>query len=353
MAEVWAGEDLVLHRKVAVKVFCVDTPDAGRRIEAEIRTIASLNHPGIVTTYDAGSEPGPDDATELGAGIGPYLVMELVDGATLADRLRVGPLPDGDARALAVQLGHALGYLHGRGVVHRDVKPANILLQPPATNGGTGLRARLTDFGTARVLGSTRITMAGLTLGTANYLSPEQANGREVGPPTDVYSLGLVLIETLTGHVAFPGFGIPAAAARLHHRPDLPAALGPQWTRLLDAMTADDASSRPTADEVADEVAGWPTTLPDIPVEYEAAARPTGSTAMTRRSRRSHRSRRLAALWIALATVVLAAGAVLVLALAQGEGTPLPSPATTSTVSYPSVPGPIGRHLLELESAVG
>ena len=243
MAEVYRAYDNRLGRDVAVKLFGADSgvPQQDAREQGEIRLLAALNHPGLVTVLDAGSEPG-----ERGR---RFLVMEYVDGASLGDRLRGGPLTPDQTAEIGAQVSAALSYVHSRGVVHRDVKPANILLtDPPAGHPGT-VAAKLTDFGVARWLDDTRITTVGMTIGTANYLSPEQATGAEVGPPTDVYALGLVLLECLTGRPAYPGHGVAAAGARLHRPPDIPAELGPDWTSLLTGMTALQPNDRPTADE--------------------------------------------------------------------------------------------------------
>ncbi len=172
--------------------------------------------------------------------------MELVDGTTLARVLDDGPLDRQRTAAIGTQLAGALAYVHERGVVHRDIKPANVLM------GGRGCDvAKLTDFGVARLIDSTRLTVHGTTLGTANYLSPEQTTGGDVGPASDVYSLALVLLECLTGQVAYPGYGVEAALARLHRPPTVPAWLDPAWRDLLAAMTAFDAADRPGAAEVA------------------------------------------------------------------------------------------------------
>ena len=142
-----------------------------------------------MTVFDAGVDESRADEPR------PFLVMELVVGATLAARVTEGPMPTDQVAVLGGQLAAALAYVHGRGVVHRDVKPANILLAD-----GAGLAsAKLTDFGIARLVDSTRMTMHGMTLGTPNYLSPQQVTGGRIGPPTDIYALGLVLLECVTG----------------------------------------------------------------------------------------------------------------------------------------------------------
>ena len=138
-------------------------------------------------------------------------------------------------------------------MIHRDVKPANILLDSAVAD-SVPFASKLTDFGIARVVDSTHYTEAGFTIGTANYLSPEQALSAEVGTPTDVYSLGLVLLECLTGELAYPGSGIEAALARLNRQPEIPADLGPGWQRLLTAATERDPANRPTAAELSAEL---------------------------------------------------------------------------------------------------
>lgn len=247
-ATVYAARDLVLGRAVAVKVMRNDgEADQAERFEQEARLLAGLSHPGLVTVYDAGSDV--DDRGDPQA----YLVMELVDGSTLARRLADGPMSMQQTADIGRQLATALGYVHDQGIVHRDVKPANVLLSQ--ARGDHSATARLTDFGIARPVAGERMTMQGFTVGTANYLSPEQAMGEDVGAPADVYSLGLVLLECLTGVMAYPGNGVAAASARLHRQPAIPNRLGTPWVSLLEAMTRRDPARRIAAGEAAAELA--------------------------------------------------------------------------------------------------
>ena len=235
MADVFRGHDRVLDRAVAVKVLRESTAEGSdrARFTSEARTLAQLSHSGLVTVLDAGVDIDR-----------PFLVMELVDGDTLADRLRAGPLDLETAGSVGVQLAEALAYAHERGVVHRDVKPANVLLDP-------GGRVKLADFGIARLIGDTvRHTQTGHAIGTAAYLAPEQVQGGEVDGRSDVYSLGLVLLESLTGRREYPGGSVEAALARLSREPEVPADLPAEWRETLAAMTAVDRSARPSADQV-------------------------------------------------------------------------------------------------------
>jgi serine/threonine protein kinase len=246
MAEVHEAEDTLLQRPVAIKLFRPGSSvgDGDIRQRAEIRLLAGLNHPALVTLFDAGT----DDDCPLPRS---YLVMELVPGTSLREVLRAGAMPAIEVAAMGCQLAGALTYIHARGVVHRDIKPANILIGSGDHSRSSEVSAKLTDFGVARMLDDTRITELGMTVGTANYLSPEQATASDVGPASDIYSLGLTLLECLTGQVAFPGHGVESAIARLHRGPVLPVSLGPGWTRLLARMTAASPAERPPAHEVA------------------------------------------------------------------------------------------------------
>ncbi len=236
-AEVWSAQDEALERPVAVKLVTATGGEDAGRVRDEARLLARLSHPGLVPVYDAGTDEGGR----------PWVVMELVVGETLADAIARGALPPERTAEIGRVLADALAYVHGQGLVHRDVKPANVLL-------GRDGRVRLTDFGIARLVDAARVTATGLTVGTASYLSPEQVTGAEVGPPSDVYSLGLVLLECLTGRREYPGSAVEVALARLTRPPRVPPHLPQGWTGLLEAMTAREPAPRPTAALVSAEL---------------------------------------------------------------------------------------------------
>lgn len=234
MADVYEGVDTRLRRPVAVKVFRPGSdPQAEDRLAAEAVLLARLQHPGLVTVYDAGRH---DDRA--------YLVMELVDGITLRGLLERGALPERRVAALGTALARALAHVHRAGIVHRDVKPSNVLLDRAGD-------PHLADFGIARLANATRHTAPDVLTGTAAYLSPEQVQGRQVGPATDIYALGLVLLECLKGELEYPGNPLESAIARLHRPPTLPTWLCPDLGTLLQAMTAQDAEARPDAEHCA------------------------------------------------------------------------------------------------------
>jgi serine/threonine protein kinase len=263
MAEVFRARDELLARDVAVKVFRRELDPANsaggaQRQEIELQVLAQLSHPNLITLFDGriADADGPNEHA--------YLVMELINGPSLAARLVDGPLPEAEVRAIGSQICQALSYVHGKGMVHRDVKPANILLgtdevgEPGQVDGAgqlvqpsAALRARLSDFGIVRLLDSAHLTSVDFMVGTASYLSPEQARGSEVGPAADIYALGLVLLEALTGERTFPGPPMAAVMARLDGPPPIPDRLPVPWPALLTAMTATDPAARPTASEVA------------------------------------------------------------------------------------------------------
>jgi eukaryotic-like serine/threonine-protein kinase len=252
---VWMARDERLQRDVAVKVVPRERV-MHARFEREARAAARLTHPGIVTLYEA----AVDDE-------GAYLVSELVRGPTLSLLLEAGRLSDRDVVAIALALCEALSYAHANGIVHRDVKPSNVLV--PEQPASPAHPAKLTDFGVARVLGGDSLTRTGDVVGTAAYMAPEQAEGRDAGPPADLYSLALVAYEALTG-VNPVRTGTAAVRARRlgahlpplrRQRRDLPRELG----QGIDLALRPRPRERGTIDELHQTLAGTLDRVQDDP----------------------------------------------------------------------------------------
>jgi eukaryotic-like serine/threonine-protein kinase len=234
MAEVYEANDGVLGRRVAVKVFRGETDIATSqaRQQLEIQALARLQHPNIVAVFDAGTDAGVS-----------FVVMQLIDGVTLAERARASALAPAETARVGRAVADALAHVHALGMVHRDIKPGNILCGAKGT-------VFLTDFGIVRLIGRTRLTQHG-TIGTVSYLAPEQVRGEDVGTAADIYALGLVLLECLTGATEYPGSSAESAMARLTRPPRIPPAVPQGWSDLLTGMTSDDPAARPSAREVA------------------------------------------------------------------------------------------------------
>jgi len=343
-AEVWRAEDSSLGRAVALKLVTVPTDDSSARAGEEARLLARLSHPGLVPVYDAGND-------ERGR---PWVVMELVLGETLADLIQRGPLDSQRTAGIGASIASALAYVHAQGLVHRDVKPGNVLL-------GDDGRVRLTDFGIARLVDSARVTSTGMMVGTASYLAPEQVRGETVGPPADVYALGLVLLECLTGRREYSGSTIEVALARLERQPVVPADLPAGWPGLLRAMTARAPDDRPSPQNAAADLSaiaagGQATTLlartppPADPTRAlprtSAAPQPAPRPAAARRP--PAQPERSPWRYVALLVAVIAAlvGGLLIGQALQGDGTLAPLP----TVG-PNVPQPLQGDLQQLRDA--
>ena len=233
-AEVFRAVDLEGGPDVAVKMAAGNGRKQHQRIQNEAGVLAGLTHPSIVRLTAQGVMP--DGGTHAGR---PFLVEELALGTSLADTIRLqSPRPDDVAR-WARGLFEALAHLHASGLVHRDIKPANLML--------SGLRrspVRIIDFGIAATAGAA--PEPGISSGTVHYMSPEQAAGGAAEPSWDVYAMGLVLLELLTGTKAFPGTAVESLVARTLRSPEIPDSLG-DWAALLRSLTAMDATERPTA----------------------------------------------------------------------------------------------------------
>jgi serine/threonine-protein kinase len=267
VGEVWRAMDLILSRPVAVKLLHPEYahhPETLARFEAEARHAASLTHPGIAQVYDYGEEGAGAArgwARSAGAGLAergggrsgagaadsPYLVMELVDGPSLAGVLAAGPLDPATTMDVLAQAADGLQAAHAAGLVHRDIKPANLLVGP-------GDQVKITDFGIAYAAGSAPVTRTGLLVGTPAYLAPERAEGGPATPACDLYSLGVVGYECLTGSAPFRGMPIEVAAAhRLVPLPALPPTVPAGVAGLIAELTAKDPAARPaSAGEVAE-----------------------------------------------------------------------------------------------------
>lgn len=365
-ASVYRAVDERLDRTVALKVFAAEAAsDAdAARVAAETRVLASLTHPSLVTLFDAHLDDDP-----------PYLVMEYIEGPTLSARIADGPVDPRTLATVAADLAEALRLIHARGIVHRDLKPSNVLLRPGLIDTDPP-RGTLADFGIAYLMDSARVTATGTLIGTAAYLSPEQARGERPAPPADIYALGLVLLEALTGRRAYPQTTPhEALVARLVRSPSIPETIPRGWRALLSRMTAMDPAARPDAAEVqrtamrlvADPLdqtedladitmpqaaadsdpaavhdtptAVLPPPLPPVPAESAAAVSPPAAQAARTGGRMTPRGRWLLLIGV-LAAVVLAA---VLTAVLLTTGAP---PAAEPTL--PSVPDPLGGHLRQL-----
>ena len=289
--------------EVALKVLLDPDPRGKARFQREARTAARLRHPGIVSVQDLGEEDGR-----------PYLVMELVEGESLASRLRRGPLAEEEAARLGAELAEALACAHAAGVLHRDVKPANVLIDR------TG-RARLTDFGLAReqLEGAERLTRTGVMLGTPGYMAPEQMDdASRAGPPADVYGLGASLYQLLTGSPPFVMETLSSLVNAVLNRPPAPPSvlrpgLDARLDRLCLACLAKDPAERPTAADLARALSEWRRARRAAPVKAARGGAP--------------------AVWVGLA--IVACGGAGALAVVLGA-----RPRASAHPAQPPPPGP-------------
>lgn len=315
MASVWLALDERLGRHVAVKVIADTLADDERwltRFKREARAAAALSHPGIVQVFDYGIEDGR-----------PYLVMEYISGANLAERLADAAAPVPEAPRLARELLEALAHVHAAGIVHRDIKPANVLLDGDD-------RAHLTDFGIAQADGATSLTQTGMLVGTMKYLAPEVSAGGEATARSDLYSSGMVLRE-VAGHAPAPALA-PLIEALTAPQPEQRPGSAAAALQLLDSPLPADADATPTT-KAADATAATRPSAPDATLvqpaqgagpEHEAlraaARRPSQTLAVPRR--------------LALIAALALVGVILAVALFNGgrsddtsSGRAAPAPA--------------------------
>ncbi len=335
MATVWRATDTLLERPVALKRLkksLLDDKEIAERFRREADTVARLSHPGLVRLLDRG-----DDEE------GPYLVMELVEGEDLKSRIRrEGALPPATAADICAQVARALAYAHGTGIVHRDIKSQNVLID------GSG-HAKLTDFGIARLMEGptdTGLTRTGMLMGSSDYLSPEQADGRPLDGRTDIYSLGIVFWECLTGQLPFPGDSFVAVAMRhvtdplpdpRRLRPEIPAHLAACVLRAASKETDRRFSTaRAFAEALEDDFPSDGTAI--FPAISETSEGPTNRAS---RRRRSVRKPVLIGLAVALA---VGGGAITLKPVLFGDTAKAPAPSVvsaplaTTVVSYDPPP---------------
>jgi serine/threonine-protein kinase len=332
MSTVYRATDQTLERQVAVKLMnreVAGDSDLLERFRREARAVAQLSHPHIVGVIDAGE----DDKR-------PYIVFEYVEGETLKERIRrLGRLPVSEAVAYAIEIARALGAAHARHIVHRDVKPQNVLIDEEGS-------AKVTDFGIARTMEEDGLTSDGRVIGTTDYVSPEQALGRPVTGQSDLYSLGIVLYEMLTGEVPFKGESQVAVAMK-HVREEIPdvQVMRPEISAALGAVV--DAATAKRVDERYADDAEMIADLEDVlAMETNRAGIASGEvTSVLRtlplraRSRLPYRLRHPAMVGLLLALIVVVGGAAI---LYLGERT------HHGTGNLPQSPPPTAHHQVDL-----
>lgn len=348
MGAVWQADDTVLRRRVAVKTLAeslASDHDFVQRFRREARSAAGLSHPNVASVFDYGE----DDGT-------PYIVMELLQGRTLAERLRSGSLPWEQAAAIAEAVAAALQAAHEAGIVHRDVKPGNIML---TEDGGV----KVMDFGIAAASWDSSLTVTGMGLGTASYVSPEQASGGRATGASDVYALGVVLYEMLAGRPPFVApTPVAVAAAHVHEQPLDVGALAPEAppavvAACMQALAKDPSRRPPSAAAFAAMLGPAPT----VPSEHDGAPPATadrtevlpvvGSPAPAAQTAviapndvagvpRLRRSRPPVVPWLLLLALIGLLALVVVLARAFASGSP--APATSPTTTRVAVPAVVG-----------
>ncbi|MGH2971148.1 MAG: protein kinase domain-containing protein [Gaiellaceae bacterium] len=308
MSSVYRGHDRQLERTVALKILhahFVDDPEYVDRFRREARAVAQLSHPHIVTVIDRGSSDGHQ-----------FIVFEYVEGENLKQLVeRTGPLPAERAVELGIEIADALAFAHAHDLVHRDVKPQNVLIDSSGS-------AKVTDFGIARSLDVERgITQTGTVLGTSNYLSPEQAAGEQVTPASDIYSLGVVLYELLTGEVPFHGDNLVVVAMKhvTEHAPSL-VGVPDRLARAVErALEKDPARRFPSMDAFANELRRCRDELGSFDADRTMVrGMPAIAPPAVRRVRR-RRGRHLSAL-LALAGIILLAIVVAVILFGETPG---------------------------------
>jgi serine/threonine-protein kinase len=333
MSTVYCAFDTLLERNVALKILHAqygEDEEYVERFRREARAVAQLSHPNIVTVIDRGEEDGRQ-----------FIVFELVEGDNLKELVeRGGPLPVRRVLDLGLEVGRALAFAHAQGLVHRDVKPQNVLLN------GDG-RAKVTDFGIVRSLDAVGHTETGTVLGTSHYIAPEQARGEKVDAQTDVYSFGVVLYELLTGRVPYPGDNFLSVAMKhvndpipsvLEPRPDTPLRLA----NLIDRLLAKQPVDRPASmDDVVSE-------LEAVLAELDAKEGDEGTMIMRRSSGaparpkrrqapRARRDRRIPVWPLLLAAGILAAVVVGIVLAARADDEPGGGRATGAPVRLEGV----------------
>ncbi|MFF3215382.1 protein kinase [Streptomyces sp. NPDC002886] len=355
-ADVYRGVDEVLGREVAVKVFRTgtDTVTADRFCD-EARLLARLSHRALVTVYDAGRH-----------GQGAFMVTELIRGATLRARVNAGPLSPVQVTRIGADISSALDHVHAHGIIHHDVKPSNVLLSEEGS-------PHLADFGLSRTVHEHSVSAPDALVGTVAYMAPEQLLGEGTSTASDIYALGVTLLEALTGHREHQGTPVEIGIARLLHPPRIPEGMPDELARLLRAMTGRDPAVRPDAaavhlrlQDVARALRSRTASKPhptDTSTTHRSPSRPLAAAGPRAEPVRtpgpthgSAASRRKRARWGLVAVSVAGACTLVMGAIPEGEsGGPATAPVheqpAASNGTAPAEPQPV-RSALPLPTAI-